>query len=213
MSWTFEKSKSIEAAISLLETAIGKANKKDILMFNSVPDSGLTGPGIENIYPTCLKDSGIIRIGAATRSGNPSDWSGADCDYVLPGEKIVIDTINTPCWLAENDGIDYASQNKGGSFTGSSYATALAAGVAALVLLCQDPNMIGPENTKKETYPAYRTCARIKKAFGRMGIQEKTGGPMFINPWEKVFSASNLESIRTCDQESRKKLARLMKLL
>jgi len=213
MSWTFKRTKSNETAISELEAVIDEANGKSILMFNSVPDSGLIGPGVGDIYPTCLRDSGVIRIGAATRSGNPSAWSGADCDYVLPGENIVIDPTNTPCWPTEDNAIDYASHLKGGSFTGSSYATALAAGVAAgvaaLVLLCQDPNMIDTENINKGTYRNYR---RIKRAFDSMGTQEKAGGPQFINPWEKVFT-DKLGDINACDKESRKKLAGVMKQL
>ena len=178
-------------------------------MFNSMPDSGLIGPGVRNIYPTCLRDSGVIRIGTATRSGNPSAWSGADCDYVLPGGNLVIDPTSTPYWSTEENAIDYESHVKGGFFTGSSYATALAVGVAALVLLCQDPNMIGDENIDKG---AYRTHQRIKKAFESMGTREKAGGPLFINPWEKVFT-DRLGDTNTCDKESRKKLASVMKQL
>ena len=209
MSWTFERTPSNKTEISQLETVIDEAHKKNILMFNSVPDSGKNGPRVENIYPTCLKDSGVIRIGAATRTGDPSAWSGADCDYVLPGEGIAFDHTNTPYWPTENNAIDNASHAKGESFTGSSYATALAAGVAALVLLCQDPNMIGTENPNKTTYRTYR---RIKTAFNSMGTQEKSGGPQFINPWEKVFT-NKLGEIDARDKESRKKLAGVMKQL
>ena len=88
--------------------------------------------------------------------GNLSAWSGADCDNVLPGGNIVIDPTGTPCWSTAENAIDYESHVKGGFFTGSSYATALAVGVAALVLLCQDPNMIGTENINKGTCRTYR---------------------------------------------------------
>ena len=76
MSWAFERTKSNETAVSQFEEVIDEVNKKNILMFNSVLDLGLTRPGVRNIYPTCLKDSSVIRIGTTTRWKSFSlEWS------------------------------------------------------------------------------------------------------------------------------------------
>jgi hypothetical protein len=119
MSWTiYLQTKDVEK--HPLVEAINEASSKGILMFGSVADRGLNDG--EDPYPGPAMYQKVFCIGAAKESGVAEDWADRGAQFVLPGSG---HGMGLP------DG-------KGGfrRDPGSSFATALAAGLAALILLC-----------------------------------------------------------------------------
>lgn len=116
MSWSFHKKKHGEDPSG--DNFVAELNKavadKNVILFASLPDKGATAM-INEYTPVGEKD--IIRIGSATMYGEESKENiFVPRDFNLPGVEIETTT-------GERD-------------KGSSYATAYAAGLAALVLQC-----------------------------------------------------------------------------
>lgn len=76
-------------------------------------------------YPYLSNPGSVFRIGAATKDGTVPDFvkSGRDISFLFPGREVA---------LNDGDGIDKFEGVK--SHTGSSVATALAAGLAAIIM-------------------------------------------------------------------------------
>jgi hypothetical protein len=115
MSWTIEITKDQAKHLNSLDKAIKKAELKGILMFCAASDQGKSTklrcyPGY---WGSCL------RIGASTGTGERCAWvHGDDIEVQLPGENIAFD-LGDPSAPAEH--------------SGSSVATAVAAGLAGLI--------------------------------------------------------------------------------
>ena len=134
MSWTIQKIDSDPndnnaKGIARLQEALEKAARKGILMFCSAPDIGAASSQIlSSYYPFgCSTVSGrIFRIGAAKADGSTYGWTGdsGSVDFILPGHNAE---------LREGDKIDEEDDTPK---TGSSVATALAVGLAALIIYC-----------------------------------------------------------------------------
>jgi len=120
MSWTIETSG--EDTLEPLKKAIKAAKDKGIIMFCSASDQG--GSSRLDCYPGAFSNQDghhCIRIGSCSSSDLPSIWVNEDqIDFLLPGEKILI---------KDSDG---TSEHQ----TGSSYATAVAVGLAGLLIYC-----------------------------------------------------------------------------
>jgi len=133
MSWTIQKSSDQDndntADIARLEKAIKSAVDQKKLVFCSAPDIGTASREmLESYYPfSCpgVSDS-IFKIGAAKADGSIYGWSGElrNVDFILPGHKVD---------FKEGDKVDEKDDTPR---TGSSVATALAAGLAALIIHC-----------------------------------------------------------------------------
>ncbi|RSL53148.1 hypothetical protein CEP54_010537 [Fusarium duplospermum] len=123
MSWTISQTAN-PAAIQDLVTAINCAVQNGILIFCSVSDQG---PRDTGQYPArCNRDNSFL-IGTATISGQAWRWNGTnDVDYILPGTDLDVQI--------HDDLFDSRLRNIYES--GSSLATALASGLAALILDC-----------------------------------------------------------------------------
>jgi hypothetical protein len=120
MSWTIEKSKKADA-LSDLDTALSKAGGKDILMFCAARDEGLENPK-RRPFPAASGTNKIMIIGAAGPSGAISTWVNADAiHFLFPG--IELREARPELMPPEMVTVD-----------GSSTATALASGLAALLL-------------------------------------------------------------------------------
>lgn len=125
MSWTIEKSEENEEkkkALIDLDDALEEAAKKDILMFCAARDEGLENPK-QVPYPAASRTKNIMIIGAAGPSGTISAWVNPNAiHFLFPG----IDLRSArPDWMPpEMPTVD-----------GSSTATALASGLAALLLM------------------------------------------------------------------------------
>ncbi|KAL3472351.1 hypothetical protein BJX99DRAFT_249704 [Aspergillus californicus] len=138
MSWTIEKPKGDDKLA--FDRALQRAEDEGILMFCSSPDDGIFS---SDHYPTAWGADKFFRIGASQADGNPySRVSPSQVDYFFPGVDVV---------RANKRDISLRGCEDHNSFTGSSISTALAAGLAALVLwfgligakYSQDENQMG----------------------------------------------------------------------
>src|SRR5277367_6377348 len=113
MSWTMYETESGDNVdgIRLLKKSIEDAANEDILLYCACEDQGQVGRG-EKPYPANCGTNKIKRVGAAGAYGEISKRVDSnEVDYLFPGEIALKKEI---C-------------------TGSSAATALAAGLAAMI--------------------------------------------------------------------------------
>jgi hypothetical protein len=119
MSWTIDGTTAETQDVDKLDSAIAEAKKQNILMICSTSDNGSFSS--DNYYPA--KSTECMRIGAATALGDKCTWVPDQHDYLLPGKNI-------PFKWVRQDGVSSWYES------GSSLATALAAGLAGLLLYC-----------------------------------------------------------------------------
>jgi hypothetical protein len=123
MSWTVVEIDHNKTDIENLKTAISDANEANILMFGAASDQGYNDT--RQAYPA-VHDK-VICIGGARESGHPDEMGGRTVNFVFPGSSII-------------SSASFRQGSAGGAsttvVTGSSFATALASGLAALVLYC-----------------------------------------------------------------------------
>ncbi|RAH64892.1 subtilisin-like protein [Aspergillus aculeatinus CBS 121060] len=162
MSWTIVvPPRPLSSDFEDLEAAIGEAQTKGILMFCSASDKGAHQCGT---YPS-KRIKSIFTIGAATPDGQPNSRVGdiAAVDYLLPGE--LVEGEQSPDLLDTK--VEY--------FTGSSIATALAAGLAALILYCAQIRMMREEGSEDqhalalEHFNQLKTHDKMRQAFENIG--------------------------------------------
>jgi hypothetical protein len=128
MSWTIEGGDpGNEKHLERLSKAIKDAANGETIMYCSARDKGEDERKDVKPYPAASDTLKLKRVGAAMASGEKSTWTDAGAvDYLLPGVFS----------LKRESGEQAYNTNDRDSFDGSSAATALAAGLAALVLLC-----------------------------------------------------------------------------
>lgn len=136
-----------------LEAALDEAHKERIIMFCASIDEGPTA--VDRTYPG--KNANCIKIGASTWSGARLSWvSESNSQFLLPGEapplktaaslasslgkKSVAGGSNTVAATASSAAAAAAASMASGyphrGLFGSSVATALAAGLAGVLLYC-----------------------------------------------------------------------------
>lgn len=121
MSWTIPAKDPNTEEIDGLKRAIAEANKHNKLLFGALRESedALIEDGF---YPVGLPQ--VFKIGSATRTGNlvkTHSGDGRNVQFILPGLEVFMDLDEEVLTL-----------------NGSSIATALASGLAALILFCAD---------------------------------------------------------------------------
>ncbi|KAF2729240.1 hypothetical protein EJ04DRAFT_556217 [Polyplosphaeria fusca] len=144
MSWSIDKITNTADARDL-QKAIEDAIGAGILLFCASDDQGNSRPEDSETYPARINPLRIFRVGAATRSGMQAEWVRG-VDYILPGERDQ---------LIPFFGEQLSSHEPR---TASSLATALASGLAALMLYCA---MLDNKNN----YEALRTQEKMNGAF------------------------------------------------
>ena len=123
MSWSIERTDENKSDIVALEKAVRDAANNRILMFCAASDGGAVS---DRSFPAKSVNELLFKIGAATEEGSKWKWVG-DANYVnfiFPGYKVVQERYNE------------AFLQNCNFLTGSSVATAIAAGLAALILDC-----------------------------------------------------------------------------
>ncbi|KAI5919412.1 peptidase S8/S53 domain-containing protein [Camillea tinctor] len=116
MSWNLIRTPENKDAIKRLDLEIQKASNQGIIMFCAAADQSLYG-GRSELYPVCSDTEKIFAVGSADPHGAASAFvNPQEVEYLFPGESINISTIK--------------------EIKGSSVATALATGFAALILWC-----------------------------------------------------------------------------
>ena len=152
MSWSIHSSDVNLTKRQELEQSISKAYNKGITMFCAASDHGMnTDSAAEDDLPAAFIYP--IKIGAARADGNAWAQTGYEkVDFYLPGHKIVLD--------------DYQPA-KGKPQSGSSLATAVAAGLAALLRYCS--SIVNDENKTSHALGTSRT----KQAFTQLCASPK----------------------------------------
>lgn len=118
MSWTIETPITGNDDMEDLKKAVTKAAEQDILMFGSTSDQGNSTK--DNGFPAEFLN--CIKIGSATDTGEPLAWVNPQkIDFLLPGKEIP---------LLDNESKLISAES------GSSVATAAAAGLAGLLIFC-----------------------------------------------------------------------------
>jgi hypothetical protein len=175
-----------------LGEAIKRALDENILIFCAAGDAGNFS---DEEYPYEFDRGRIIRIGAATDDGRPWERSGnADnLDFIFPGCAVV----------SRNARLEVAVPSNFEEKTGSSVATALAAGMAALILCCVRLAAILMENDAQERPSAgapvqaaaltsIKDYANMVAIFKSIGVDQNLH--KFIEVWNR-FEAPT-ESLR-----------------
>ncbi|EHK48130.1 hypothetical protein TRIATDRAFT_172115, partial [Trichoderma atroviride IMI 206040] len=207
MSWTLPKSSPEN------ETEDEPVRQK-VLMFCSSPDEGKF---TELDYPSGPWRDHFFRIGAARADGTVFEWTPDDgISFVLPGVDVVKEQAGRTS--SETQSLGVTSRVADFKYeTGSSVATALAAGLAAMIIYCVKASImairIAYPNSESVIGIAITNdhLARIskhdamKQAFSTLG---KVTPNRFIQVWEKLDAISGvLEAARSrepTEEEQRK---------
>ncbi|KAI0112578.1 peptidase S8/S53 domain-containing protein [Nemania sp. FL0031] len=122
MSWSFSEYNNASSEVNNFREAITRAHQKDIILFASMKDQAPLREDFRD-YPIGLTET--IGIGSATRYGEPAAYNTKGiAQFYLPGEGI---QLPNP---------DPSNNGELTEVTGSSTATAFAAGLAGLILYC-----------------------------------------------------------------------------
>ncbi|KAG9229803.1 peptidase S8/S53 domain-containing protein [Amylocarpus encephaloides] len=184
MSWTIKHEKSGDNDNSLeianLDAALLRAAKTK-LVFCSAPDRGNISDGeLQDYHPVgSAITSDIFKIGAARADGHPWPQVGNNkiVDYILPGHKV-----------PENPGEEVRQDDKSPK-TGSSIATALAAGLAAQIVHTVRMAAIQTFDQRKENEPhvikrgsfeAIKSFKVMRLAFEAMS-RKKDSGDLYLH--------------------------------
>ncbi|EGX52377.1 hypothetical protein AOL_s00043g166 [Orbilia oligospora ATCC 24927] len=177
MSWSFAASPNDEDKNKVRE-AIQLAASKKILLFASMPDKGPDAK-LEDYWPAGLPD--VIRIGSATTTGQRStdNWS-SEPEYIFPGEDIELRSEK--------------GENDKKVVSGSSASTALAAGLAALILFYMEAYVQVKSMTAEEAgdiVGKVRTCAGMRASFRALSSKHPTWNDYYVRPYmNKTFNKS-----------------------
>ncbi|RSL83236.1 hypothetical protein CEP51_004660 [Fusarium floridanum] len=150
MSWTVRDTEDNHKGINNLREAVKDALNSGILLFCAAAD---TGAVTEVEYPWSFDQRRIFRIGAATADGRVWGPTGSprDLSFIVPGHKVVSRNPHREGALPD----DFEER------TGSSVATALAAGLAALILHCV---RLGAIHTEREALRGVRSPTAVSDA-------------------------------------------------
>lgn len=175
MSWTIEQTIDNTADIEELESATAEAANVGILMFCAASDQGRA---YNMFFPAATGvTKRIFKIGAAEASGIVWKWVGnpADVDFILPGHSVVKESSGG------------SPLEKCRTLTGSSVATALATGLAALVLYCVQLGALhkkdqGGNAVTMEDFRSMQGHERMREAFFAIGTSHASGNK-YIEVW------------------------------
>ncbi|OAL39156.1 hypothetical protein AYO20_01474 [Fonsecaea nubica] len=121
ISWSVRRPED-EVLRKEFDEAISRAVRHKTIMLCASSDQGKTGD--DETYPKHADQENIIRIGAATAMGNNAQYVDEHrIDFLFPGHKIPLKGSNP-------------DKELGYVHEGSSVATAIAAGLATLILEC-----------------------------------------------------------------------------
>lgn len=121
-SWTIDDASKED--IESLTKAVGNAKIKNIIIFCAARDEGKDSGS--HVYSYHAGPDPIIRIGATDQYGKTRPYVPKEIDYLLPGVALTEQPV-----VLTNVPADELN-----SVEGSSEATALASGVAGLVMTC-----------------------------------------------------------------------------
>lgn len=178
MSWAIKPPLDTTAFDNAIKNA--STRNKPVLMFCSASDQGHFS---DYTYPHSSNPNSVFRIGASTATGAFADFVGdpTKLDLAFPGHEVDLDTDADPEHFSR-----FASH------TGSSIATAIAAGLAALVLECVRLGVIYTQEARqsdprmainKEDLFKIRNKMIMMDALKRIGTGEQTQNK-YIEVWK-----------------------------
>ena len=190
---------------------MGAAN--GILMFCATSDGAAV---TDQTFPAESQRESVFKIGVAMEEGNAWKWveEEKNIDLIFPGHEVVQERYKGTLLQACNP------------LTGSSVATAIAAGLAALVLDCVqlaalhhgdlvekqrklsessmqlqevevDQMIQRAEEVLPEDYANLKNAKKIKAAFSRMGVTSER----YVKVWE-VFEQGPKIAVRKTKEEN-----------
>ncbi|CAJ0547600.1 Ff.00g043540.m01.CDS01 [Fusarium sp. VM40] len=212
MSWTLPVPAEGSDEKKLLDSVLERACKQKVLMFCSSSDL----ISDTDHYPSAFRRNRFFVIGAAHDDGSAYGHAGKDNDFIFPGVNVNTSSgRNLHLYLADKTSATEES-------TGSSIATALAAGLAAMITYCfkasalytvmtrmQQGNeyMIRPELVKRADVERITEHDVLKAAFSRIG---KVESGQFIQVWDRFGPASKFLEDESKSEEE--KLGHIMNL-
>jgi hypothetical protein len=181
MSWTMRPPESTSLR-NAFDNAIHRA--KGTILFCSASDQGKFQ---DFTYPHASNPNGSFRIGAAKTTGSMADFVGDahELNFILPGHNVVVKD-GAYADVADKDFLSFASH------TGSSVATALAAGLAALIMECVRLGVFYTEDMKqwepslairKDDLITIRNRSDMERAFLSIGVNRQTDNK-YIEVWD-----------------------------
>jgi hypothetical protein len=171
-----------------------RAVNAGILIFCSAGD---TGAHQDTDYPAAFNPNKVFRIGAAKANGNVWDWAGNlnNLDFIIPGHEVLERTPG-----------DAPLQNFQPQ-TGSSVATALGAGLAALIISCvklgaMHTQIVGvsPTAVTMKDLIDVKKHENMKAAFDAIGTSRESQN-RFIEVWRLFDKAA--KDIKPLDKDRR----------
>lgn len=178
MSWTIDPPDDKEVEREL-HNAILDADKANILMFCSAADQGARQT---DTYPSRATQR-IFTIGAAGPSGETNTWVGNPdkVDFTFPGDRVEL--------------MDSTPNSTANKVSGSSVATALAAGFCALVLYCVQvrlSHLAEPERAQvQREFSKLKRHEEMTKVFQTSIGTSPESKYKFITVWEVFGTAAN----------------------
>ena len=153
MSWSIRKKGLDNGKRKEFQESIRRAYTEGITMFCAASDHDMTSESTaEDDIPAAFIEP--IKIGSPRADGNPLTQVGrGKVEYYLPGDKVVLDGYQPA---------------KGQPQSGSSLATAVTAGLAALLKYC---NSFGSDETDKEKTGRGLTTEVTRAAFRSLSSQ------------------------------------------
>ncbi|KAK2616051.1 hypothetical protein N8I77_002766 [Diaporthe amygdali] len=187
MSWTVKPPEEDDTSFrNALHSAL--TDPQGISMFCAASDQGKFA---DRTFPHA-GNQGSFRIGGATATGKTLDTVGDKdkLDFVFPGHEVVIDH-----WYED---VDRKTLDEFDAHSGSSVATALAAGLAALIIECVRLGVVHTnENPEKQNDPDIAVTANdlalirksqaLKQAMLSIGTDMNTGHK-YLEVW-RLFEA------------------------
>lgn len=217
ISWTMKKPDSPKVR-ERFDEALKRV--KDIPVFCSAADQGRF-PDLT--YPHAglpIGSSCSFRIGAAADTGSTPSFVGDAIDFIFPGHKVVIDQKQ---WSDYKD-VDDVQLREFPSHTGSSVATALASGLAALVLECVRLGVLYSAKTGLKQSDAGAAIERehmeflmrdreaMKYALSSIGVSRQTDDK-YIEVWNTFRdAAADLKKHDGCYQDQLMVMAGLARI-
>ncbi|EMT68836.1 hypothetical protein FOC4_g10004925 [Fusarium odoratissimum] len=188
MSWTLPIESGKDHMKEELHAVLERAVENKVLMFCSAPDKGKF---TELDYPSGPWPNSFFRIGAAYSNGTVFQWTPeVGITYILPGVDVVQDQIKGGSSKSGE------GSKSGKNLTGSSVATALGAGLAAMVIYCVKASILSVKTAnqnKAAIHPIPDDRAiqvakpdAMKRAFASLG---STTSNKFIQVWEELDKA------------------------
>ncbi|KAI0101767.1 hypothetical protein GGR51DRAFT_529279 [Nemania sp. FL0031] len=174
MSWTIERTERNKHDIEKLADAVRDAASKGILMFCAATDQGAYK---DTTYPAASSTKKIFKIGAAEASGAALKWLGDQTlvDFIMPGHQVVTEQRDDP------------RIKNSTALTGSSVATALASGLAAVILYTVQLADVYRRSDDLGAYRSLKNYDRMKEAFSQIGTTKESDNK-YITVWNRFTS-------------------------